>query len=161
MVGRACVGSSHLFKHEATACGNNACVVLSVTSCHLILANRECLNQFFSRMLIKMSRHAFTPHRTGFCGNSISLEGSGYVNFWYINNIVFTTGTFTWGLNWENCDSNTRIKITRFLRFSCLRKTQTNNFRVFWVRPLTIRIAQGPVWKSFRLFTCCIGDYNA
>lgn len=130
-------GSAHLCKQEAAACGNDVCVVLSVTLCHLILANRECLNRLCSLMLIKMSRHAFTPHRTGYCGNSISLEGPSCVNVWYTNNIVFSTGTFTWGLIWEKCDANTRIKT----RFWCFRKKM-------WVVLFCAKLTATILWSS-------------
>lgn len=112
------VVSAHLSRHEAAACGNK-CLPAWLSPCaHLILANRERSSRVFSLMLIKMSRQAFTPHRTGFCGNSISPEGPGCVNVWYTNNIVFTTGTFTWGLNWEKCHANPQMKESRFLCFS-------------------------------------------
>lgn len=116
----------------------------------------ECLNRFCSLMLIKMSRHAFTPHRTGYCGNSISPEVPGCVNVWYSNNIVFSTGMLTWGLNWEKCNPNPRIKRTRFLCF----------LKKMWVvlvcAKLTATIllcftqnCTGPAQKHFRIVTCC------
>lgn len=151
-------GSAHLCKQEAAACGNDVCVVLSVTLCHLILANRECLNWFCLLVLIKMSRHAFTPHRTGYCGNSISPEGPGCVNVWYSHNIVFSTGTYTWWLNWEKCHANPRIKRTRFLCFLkkmwvvlvCAKLTAT-------VLLCFTQNCTGPTQKHFRIVTCSIG----